>query len=154
MDREVRVREVEQVSTRSGSTRFVLHDEDGNEYTTFRTRIGQEAKRFEGRRAQIEFHEEDRRGFRNVYLDAIRPIEEDAPRRTEGAQCVDEQRADESAWDTAVEAAPWILGSREPEEAVPPEELYERLQPFKEFVAEDIRGSGGTDGAQDDERNR
>jgi hypothetical protein len=41
-----------------------------------------------------------------------------------------------------VEAAPWILGSREPQEAVPPEELYERLHPFKELVADDIRGAG------------
>ncbi len=37
-----------------------------------------------------------------------------------------------------MDAAPWLLGG-EPEEAVPPEELFERLQPFKERVAEDIR---------------
>jgi hypothetical protein len=73
MDREVHVREVEQISAKSGSTRFVLRDEDGNEYTTFRPKIGQDATRFEGKRARIEFHEEDRRGFRNVYLDAIGP---------------------------------------------------------------------------------
>jgi hypothetical protein len=30
----------------------------------------------------------------------------------------------------------------EPEEAVPPDELFERLQPFKERVAEDIRATG------------
>jgi hypothetical protein len=46
---------------------------------------------------------------------------------------------EEVAWKTAVDAAPWLLGG-EPEEAVPPEELFERLQPFKERVAEDIRG--------------
>jgi hypothetical protein len=28
----------------------------------------------------------------------------------------------------------------EPEEAVPPDKLFERLQPFKERVADDIRG--------------
>jgi hypothetical protein len=56
----------------------VLRDEDGNEYTTFRARIGQDAMRFAGKRARIEFHEEERRGFRNVYLDAIGPVAEPA----------------------------------------------------------------------------
>ena len=46
---------------------------------------------------------------------------------------------EEVAWKTAVDAAPWLLGG-EPEGAVPPDELYERLQPFKERVADDIRG--------------
>ena len=32
---------------------------------------------------------------------------------------------EEVAWKTAVDAAPWLLGG-EPEEAVPPDELYER----------------------------
>ena len=47
--------------------------------------------------------------------------------------------ADEAAWRTAVEAAPWLVGESEPQEAVPPDELYEKLKPFKEQVAEDIR---------------
>jgi hypothetical protein len=46
---------------------------------------------------------------------------------------------DEVAWNTAVEAAPWMLGSREPQEEIPPEELYEKLEPFKRLVADDIR---------------
>ena len=46
---------------------------------------------------------------------------------------------EEVAWKTAVDAAPWLLGG-EPDEAVPPDELYERLQPFKERIADDIRG--------------
>jgi hypothetical protein len=46
---------------------------------------------------------------------------------------------EEVAWKTAVDAAPWLLGS-EPVEAVPADELFERLQPFKQRVAEDIRG--------------
>jgi hypothetical protein len=145
VEREVRVREVEEVASRSGTTRFVVHDDEGNTYTTFRQRIGQEARRYEGRPARVEFHEEDRRGFHNVYLDAIgpasapssEPAEAEAHRADRGGPS-----ADESAWDTAVEAAPWILGSREPQEAVPPEELYERLHPFKELVADDIRGAG------------
>lgn len=146
------MREVEEVSGRSGTTRFVLRDDDDNEYTTFRSRIGQEAMRFRGKRARIEFHEEERRGFHNVYLDAIGPPAEPSGSSSERAQAPqrDAQPADESAWDTAVEAAPWIIGTREPQEAVPPEELYERLHPFKELVAEDIRQAG----AEDDEQSR
>jgi hypothetical protein len=142
VEREVRVREIEELSGRSGTTRFVLRDDDGNEYTTFRERIGQEAMRFRGKRARIEFHEEERRGFRNVYLDRIGPAAEPPDHPQEGR---DARQADESAWDTAVEAAPWIIGTREPQEAVPPEELYERLHPFKELVAEDIRRQGADD---------
>ena len=52
------------------------------------------------------------------------------------------EAVEEVAWKTAVDAAPWLLGG-EPEEAVPPEELFERLQPFKERVADDIRGEPG-----------
>ena len=51
-----------------------------------------------------------------------------------------EHDPDEVAWNTAVEAAPWLVGEREPKDAVEPEELYERLEPFKRLVAEDIRG--------------
>jgi len=156
VEREVHVREVEELTGRSGTTRFVLRDADGTEYTTFRDRIGKEAMRFRGKRARIEFHEEERRGFHNVYLDGIGPAPE--PSGADGADGPDgppgggreTQPADESAWDTAVEAAPWILGTREPEEAVPPEELYERLHPFKELVADDIRKAG----AEDDEPDR
>ena len=42
---------------------------------------------------------------------------------------------------TAVEAAPWLLGSQEPNEAVAAEELYETLKPFKDLVAEDIENA-------------
>jgi hypothetical protein len=146
VEREVRVREVEELSGRSGTTRFVLRDDEDNEYTTFRDRIGKEAMRFRGKPARIEFHEEDRRGFHNVYLDSIGPAREPADssdRPSDGGR--EAQPADESAWDTAVEAAPWIIGTREPQEAVPPEELYERLHPFKELVADDIRRAGGED---------
>jgi hypothetical protein len=146
VDREVRVREVEELSGRSGTTRFVLRDDEDNEYTTFRERIGREAMRFRGKRARIQFHEEERRGFRNVYLDAIAPAPEPA---SESDRPREAQPADESAWDTAVEAAPWILGTREPQEAVPPEELYERLHPFKELVADDIRRAGSGDDEPD-----
>jgi hypothetical protein len=136
MDAEVLVRDVEEVETRNGKIRYVLRDDDGREYTTFRPQIGREAARFEGKRARIEFHEEDRNGFRNVYLDAIREAPETA--RSEGGGT----DPDEAAWSTAVEAAPWVLGSREPQEELPPEELFEKLEPFKRLVAEDIREGG------------
>ncbi len=134
MESQVLVQQVEEVETRSGKTRYVLRDGQGRKYTTFRPAIGREAARFEGRRARIEFHEEERNGFRNVYLDAI----SEAPEQ-EGRDGTD---ADEAAWSTAVEAAPWVLGSREPDREVPPEELYEKLEPLKRLVAEDIREGG------------
>lgn len=135
---ETAIESVEEVETRSGKTRYVVRDADGREFTTFRPAIGREAMRFKGRRAHVRFSEEDRNGFHNVYLDAIaEPASE--PDARPGSD------ADEVAWSTAVEAAPWVLGSREPEHEVPPEELYEKLEPFKRLVAEDIR-SGGEDG--------
>ena len=88
----------------------------------------------EGRKARITFHEQQRGNFTNVYLDAVEPLEEPGEAANAPSEAVEEV-----AWKTAVDAAPWLLGG-EPEEAVPPEELFERLQPFKERVADDIRG--------------
>lgn len=138
VDVDVHIAKVETVETRSGKTRYVVRDDEGREYTTFRPRIGEEAGKYEGRRARVSFHEEERNGFQNVYLDAIAP----AP---EGDSPGSDTDPDESAWSTAVEAAPWVLGSREPEREVPPEELYEKLEPFKRLVAEDIRHAGDDD---------
>ena len=132
MDAEVLVGDVQRVETRSGKTRWVLTDDAGKEYTTFRPRIGEEAERFSGRRARISFHEEERNGFQNVYLDAIAEAEG-------GDREAGPGDADEVAWGTAVEAAPWLLGTSEPKKAIPPDELYEKLEPFKERVARDIR---------------
>ena len=134
----VRVAEVAGFKTQSGNTRFVLRDSEGREYTTFREEIARAALAAEGRRARITFHEQQRGRFTNVYLDSVEVLEED-----DRSQHGDERQepVDEVAWKTAVDAAPWLLGG-EPEEAVPPEELFERLQPFKERVAEDIRTAG------------
>jgi hypothetical protein len=52
---------------------------------------------------------------------------------------------EEAAWRAAVDAAPWVLGTSEPDREVPPEELYEKLEPFKRMVAEDIRESADSD---------
>lgn len=133
MEAVVQVAEVMTFETRGGNVRYVLRDSEGNEYTTFREGIGEAAKRLEGRRARIGYHENQRGQYTNVYLDKV----EEAP---------DEARAggsdtdpDEAAWRTAVEAAPWLVGESEPHDEVPPEELYEKLKPFKERVAEDIK---------------
>jgi hypothetical protein len=131
--REVRVVEVKGIETRSGNTRFVLVDEEGNEYTTFREGIARRALEAEGRRARIRFHEQERSGFTNVYLDDVEPLEEDAEETT------DEQQIEEAAWDAAIDAAPWLLGTNEPKRKVPPDQLFETLKPFKERVAEDIK---------------
>jgi hypothetical protein len=139
MDSDVLIRSVEEVETRTGKIRYVVRDGDGREYTTFRPAIGREAGRFEGRRARIEFHEEERNGFRNVYLDAISEAPDSPPAATG-------TNPDEAAWNTAVEAAPWMLGDRDPQREIPPEELYEKLEPFKRLVADDIR-----EGPKDDD---
>ena len=63
----------------------------------------------------------------------MEPVDDEPPVDTAGDEAIEEV-----AWKTAVDAAPWLLGG-EPEEPVSPDELFERLQPFKERVAEDIR---------------
>jgi hypothetical protein len=136
VEADVLVQSVAESETRNGNTRYVVRDADGREYTTFRPGIGREAGKYEGRRARITFHEEERNGFQNVYLDAISEAPADeTPERGGNTD------PDEVAWNTAVEAAPWMLGSNEPEREIPPDELYEKLEPFKKLVAEDIRES-------------
>jgi hypothetical protein len=131
MDTTVKVLEVRTFQTKSGNTRYVLRDDEGNEYTTFREEIGNAALAAQGRRARLEYHEEQRNGFRNVYLDAVQPLQGEK-----------DDHADEVAWKTAVDSAPWLAGS---EREVPPEELFEKLQPFKELVAEDIKDGEAED---------
>jgi hypothetical protein len=136
MEADVLIEKVDEVETRTGKTMYVVRDADGKEYTTFRPAIGREAAKFAGRRAHIEYHEQERHGFQNVYLDAVTP----APGRgDDGTEPESSTEPEEAAWRTAVEAAPWVLGSNEPEREVPPEELYEKLEPFKRLVADDIR---------------
>jgi hypothetical protein len=132
MEKPVDVTDVTKFQTQSGNTRWVLVDEDGNEYTTFRPEIGRRAREAEGRRARIEFHEQEKRGFRNVYLDKVEPTGPAAARPDESPE------ADEVAWKTAIEAAPWLLGGTAPKREVPPEELFEKLKPFKDLVEHDI----------------
>ena len=132
-EREVRVEEVKAFKTQSGNTRFVLRAEDGSEYTTFKEGIARDAVAAEGRRARIVFHEQQRNGFTNVYLDRVEVLDPDEDEAAGGASEVEEV-----AWKTAVDAAPWLLGDA-PEGGIDPDEAFGKLQPFKERVADDIR---------------
>jgi hypothetical protein len=133
--REVKVEEVKARQTRSGNTRYVLVDEDGNEYSTFRKPIARKAVEAEGRRARIRFHEEERNGYTNVYLDAVEPLEEEEPEAEADAV---EREVEEAAWDAAIEAAPWLVGG-DRKRKVPADQLFETLKPFKDRVADDIK---------------
>jgi hypothetical protein len=129
----VTIASVDARQTQSGNTRFVIRDGDGREYTTFRETIARDAIAAEGRRAHVTYHEQQRGQFTNVYLDSVEPLADEAE-----VAAAPDATVEEVAWKTAVDAAPWLLG-REPDEAVPPDELFERLEPFKQRVADDIR---------------
>jgi hypothetical protein len=130
-EREVTVEEVQAFKTQSGNTRFVLRAADGSEYTTFKEAIARDAVAAEGKHARIAFHEQERNGFTNIYLDKVEVLEEaeDGPHEVE-----------EVAWKTAVDAAPWLLGEAK-DGGIDPDEAFEKLQPFKERVADDIRST-------------
>jgi hypothetical protein len=131
METVVTLDEVRTFETRGGNVRYVVRDADGNEYTTFREPIGERARELAGQSVRIAYHEVQRGRYTNVYLDKVEP----APSGSGGGDGDPEG----AAWRTAVEAAPWLVGESEPHEAVPPDELYDKLKPFKERVAEDIR---------------
>jgi hypothetical protein len=130
-EKTVHVDEVKAFKTQSGNTRFVLRAEDGEEYSTFKEAIAKQAIAAEGKRATITFHEQERNGFTNVYLDKVEVL--DDPDAAEPGE-----HAEEVAWKTAVDAAPWLLGEA-PAGGVDPDEAFEKLQQFKERVADDIR---------------
>lgn len=129
MDAVTILEDVRTFETQAGNTRFVVRDAQGNEYTTFREEIGKRASALRGARVRISYHEQQRGRYRNVYLDQVEPADPESA----GLADTDIQ---EAAWRTAVEAAPWLVG--EPDAEVPPEELYAKLKPFEERVAEDI----------------
>jgi hypothetical protein len=138
----VTLEEVRTFETRGGNVRYVARDSEGKEYTTFREGIGQQAEQLQGRRVRIEYHEEERGQYTNVYLDKVEP----APEEGESPEADADTDPEEAAWRTAVDAAPWLVGESEPHEEVAPDELYDKLKPFKEKVAEDIKNG------EDDER--
>jgi hypothetical protein len=134
------LQEVRSFETRNGNARFVARDADGKEYTTFRESIGQRAKELQGTRVRITYHEEQRGQYANVYLDKVEPVEE----TDQSGPSTDAQ---EAAWRTAVDAAPWLVG--EPSKAVGPEELYDKLKPFEERVAADIEDGTRTESPEE-----
>ena len=132
----VTVERVDARKTQSGNTRFILVDESGREFTTFKEPIAKQALATEGRRARITFHEQQKGQFTNVYLDAVEPLESED-------EAGNEEHANEVGWRTAVEAAPYLLGGDAKEREVSPEELFEKVKPLKDLVAEDIRQEEG-----------
>jgi hypothetical protein len=134
--------EVRTFETRGGNLRYVVRGGDGNEYTTFREAIGKTATELKGRRVRIEYHEQQRGEYTNVYLDKVEP----APADGADAEQLNSD-PEEAAWRTAVDAAPWLVGESEPHAKTAPEELYETLKPFKDKVAEDIKESDGSQGS-------
>jgi hypothetical protein len=136
METVTALQDVRTFDTRGGNKRYVARDADGNEYTTFREAIGDKAQELAGQRVRIEYHEEQRGDYKNVYLDKVEPAPPPAPEAGDG-----DTDAEEAAWRTAVDAAPWLMGESDPHEETAPEELYEKLKPFKEKVAEDIKES-------------
>jgi hypothetical protein len=138
MDVVTTIANVRTFETRGGNQRYVVRDAEDNEYTTFRETIGEQAHGLEGRRVRLEYHEEQRGQYTNVYLDKVEPAAE------EPADTVDTD-AEEAAWRTAVEAAPWLVGDSDPHAKTGPEELYETLKPFKDRVAEDIKSGDDED---------
>jgi hypothetical protein len=105
-EEDVLVSDVKALQTRGGNTRFVLVDDEGREFSTFKEGVAHGLPELKGHRARIRYHEVQRGEYTNVYLDAAELLEE--PEGDSGS--------------------------------VPPEELFERLKPFKELVAEDIEG--------------
>jgi hypothetical protein len=140
MEAVTTIEDVRTFETRRGNVRYVVRDADGKEYTTFREAIGDKANELQGQRVRIEYHEEQRGDYTNVYLDKV----EAAPAEAGGAEHLDTD-PEEAAWRTAVDAAPWLVGESDPHAKTEPEELYEALKPFKEKVAEDIKKSNGGD---------
>jgi hypothetical protein len=134
MEAATTIADVRTFETRGGNSRYVVRDTDGNEYTTFREAIGEQARELEGQRVRIEYHEEQRGKYNNVYLDKVEAL---PPEPSDAA----DTDAEEAAWRTAVEAAPWLVGDSDPHAKTGAEELYETLKPFKDRVAEDIKRS-------------
>jgi hypothetical protein len=137
MESVTTITDVRTSETRGGNVRYAVRDADGNEYTTFREAIGRKARDLEGRRVRIEYHEEQRGQYTNVYLDKVEPGPPEPA--AEGSDTDPE----EAAWRTAVDAAPWLVGEADPNAKTSADELYETLKPFKDKVAEDIKEQDG-----------
>ena len=67
----VTVAEVKALKTQSGNTRFVLRDDDGREYTTFREQIARDAVAAEGRKARIWILVGDGQSYEDILARAV-----------------------------------------------------------------------------------
>jgi hypothetical protein len=132
VEKEIFVTHVATFETKNGNTGYRLRSSDGDEYTTFREAIGEAALRMKGRRSRVVYHEQQRGQYTNVYLDEIQPLEDDG----DNGENTDPE---EAGWRTAVDAAPWLVGDSDQGDEVPPDQMFEKLKPFKDRVAEDIR---------------
>lgn len=142
MERVITIADVRSFESRNGNTGWVTRDADGNEYTTFREAIGEHVSRLKGEQARIEFHEVHRGQYTNVYLDSVERIAE------ERSPIDHDTDPDEAAWQTAVAAAPWLVG--ESKAQMPPKKLYDKLKPFEEYVAADIEEHQRARDSEDD----
>jgi hypothetical protein len=140
MDVVSRLEQVQCFETRSGNARFVARDAEGREYTTFHEKIGERARALKGRRVRISYHEVQRGQYTNVYLDELEELPEDRESVSD---------VEEAAWRTAVEAAPWLVG--QPDGTVDPDQLYEKLKPFEQRVADDIAAGQHSQTEESDE---
>ena len=114
--------------TRSGNKRYVLRDGEGKEYTTSASRSGR-GEGLEGSR--LGSSSTSQRGqYTNVYLDKVEPAP-DAPARpaARGQRAPTRTRPPTPSRRGGALAA----GELSRNEEVPPEELYEKLRPFKEL---------------------
>ena len=83
---------------------------------------------------RITYREQQREGFTNLYLDEVELLDSADP--------AGERETDEVAWKTAMEATPSLLDSMTAEREISPRDLFAKLQPFKELVAEDLEQDG------------
>jgi len=129
-EEEVRVAELKAFKTKSGNTRYVLVDDQGREFSTFKEQIAAKLPGLEGKRARVKYREQQREGFTNVYLDHVEPLE--------GPES-GEHETDEVAWKTAMDATPYLVGE---EAELSPRDLFAKMQPFKELLAVDVEKNG------------
>ena len=71
MEAVTAITDVRTFETSGGNVRYVVRDADGNEYSTFREGIGKRAQELEGRPVRIEYHEQQRGQYTNIYLDKV-----------------------------------------------------------------------------------
>jgi hypothetical protein len=132
MEAIIKVDDVARHETRGGNIRYVLRDDQNHEYMTFRPQIGEDARGLAGRQARIEFHEEQRGDYTNVYLDAIEPIgPAELPADTQ-------LEIDKTAWQVAAAVAASIV----PHDASA-DDVFAALEAFKDRIAADLRRKGG-----------